>query len=508
MIKKLREFLASNLSRWMAYVAVVLFSLYFAYSSIRSFQGKVTDVGIRPTQLNILEILNTNELVVAQHGVDYFLNTGDYVAILPYTVKAGFKLGDHLESLITHEGDITVVRLPKPEILSVTASSDVKPTAVKDGMPDGGVTKAMRIFGEKYAKKVALKNNILVAAKERGIEVIRSSVKTLGLGENVRVEVAPADAEPQDITIENDFLPIQVTVPVEFPYEIRAAKKGATLCDNSFLLYKKNTQSSSPFGAVWANEKQTGSDYKNNIIPFFDPLHPKKFFGLLFEEKTKEIGFVFHAGDRLYGVSFSGTSKEERDEILPDFMVFLYGLEENNKTVLPCANLAGHTQGDFEGMLSVEKAEYFMSVNKGGLKKYKFNNIGVLTDDDGFNHITSNQKEWQDEIEQSFLDLKNSNNTAPKDYYAILYEYNTVHRNRIMFFSDNGVAFYVPGRFLQDKIAEFITYKEFFDLNKVNLKDNQYSINGKELASDELNNYLNLSVTDGIISLYNPKCTK
>jgi len=519
MLKKIRDFLASNRGRGMVYGVIILSSFIFAYLSFQSFQEKKNKVVLRPTQLNILEIIDTNKLVVAQHGVDYFINTGDYVAVVPYTVKAGFTLGDNLNSHITREGDTTVVRLPKPEILSVTTSDNAKPVVVKDGNPDPGLIKAMRIFGENYAKDIALQHNILEVTRKRGIDVLTSTATTLGIGENIRVEVEPADPEPQKVTIENDFLPIQVTVPKDFlnKYEIFAAKKGVTLIVDSFLIDRKNASTPSDsadiVGFVRVLQRETGSRSQNDRIRFFDPLHPEKIFGLLSHDvDEKRIEFFMHAGDRLYRIGFAGSSKKDCDTMLPDLMTFLYGLEGNSKNAAPCANLAGHTREDFKAMAHDEKARYFSAVdaNNSLTRIFDNNKNCIITDHAGSYYKQLDEKGCLNQIKAAFDDLQQSlqqsNPPVPKDYYAILYNHNNFHRDRVMFFSDEGVAFYVPERMLQDKIAEFIPYADFFNRNKVNKEKNKYTINGEEIQSEVLNDYLSKSIDDGIIKLYDPNC--
>ncbi len=195
--------------------------------------------------------------------------------------------------------------------------------------------------------------------------------------------------------------------------------------------------------------------------------------------------------------------------MLPDLMTFLYGLEGNSKNAAPCANLAGHTREDFEAMAHDEKAWYFSAVdaNNSLTRFFDNNNNCIITDHDGSQHNQFNEKACQDQIKAAFDDLQQSNPLVPKDYYAILYNRNNfMHRDRIMFFSDEGVAFYVPERMFQDKIAEFIPYAHFFDRNKVNKENNKYTISGEEIKSEVLNDYLSKSINDGIIKLYDPKC--
>jgi len=487
-------------------------------SGIFFWNQKVNKITIKPTRLNILDITSTNKMKVIQFGIDYFLNTGKYVAIIPFDVQAGFDLSKaKIEEVVKTEKiakdkDINnipkfVLRLPEPVILNVDKSDNGSLTIIEPKKPDQEFVKALRIFGENYAKNMALQRDILSKANARAKKVFRTFAKDAGISIDV---ITQETKEIKTQYIESKRSPLMIKQSDDFEY----VNQENDLSTISLLLRNKKDQNESisiiPFSRPPSDQEDLPKQVK-----MYNPFN--KDFQLHYNQKEGnclKLDFLYKGV--VYHSNIEAKDFQQLNNFLPKALMSLYSLRGNDNFIPPTnKDFYGATYERWENsdvnQLRNYINDYFNC--KDFAQVFLIKSIGdvpVISNKEGKSEYEKDEKAITQNIKTALQEVSSLQEVpfSADQLILILYDYNKVHRDRFAFFMKDKVVFFTPSRKLilktQPVIIIEIAYKDFNNKNKVNFKDNIFYFGeGDEVSFDEdISTMFNNSMKHGFISLF------
>lgn len=519
-------------------IFLVLSLVLLGIAGLAYWKMNISTISIRPTRLNINQITKDNKLIVVQHGVDYFLNTGDFTSIISYTVQAGFDLStakvsyqsDHNNNVQPGLVEIQpkiVIKLPKPKVLNVDKSDEESEIIIhcKSNISGFEFNKALRTFGEEFSKYVALKRGILSQANYQAKAIFDRFGRSLGR----EIEVITSDPDPVDeISVINGIQPVKIEtkkldtweiVPTT-PYEFRGHK--------SFNLLNALNSNVSAFSYPMINWNDSLNNFLKSITSSsknyvqFNPLDPKVKFGMI-KDGSNKICFYYQYNGVIYAITLEAPDEDVLCSVMPSFLFIAYGFKKNESFKFPvnCSNISGHTLKEFRQWSTVQKREYFrdLAQNLVQMKFYDLHiinlnfqyQIPVLSNSEGEKEFRENEADFTKTIEKAASELQ----VSLANILGIVYDYNMVRRERFAFFLPEDVIFYTPKRVLkaflkkekvlQSAIVEHIPYSEFGERHMITFKDDAfcYIMDNEEKCFDKggLSDFFRFSKDTGFIKL-------
>ena len=461
------------------------------------WKASVSDISIRPTGLNVLEILDKDQLLVAQQGVDFFLNTGDFTAIVPFTVKVGFDLKKKQERDALGTGK-KVVCLPPPEILGCDKDEKVGEVVISDA-PNNDLIKSLRVFGERYAEWIAQRRGLLTLANQRGKEIVEQWYKN----STQPVEIVTQPSAAEDIEATNEFLPVTATLPKDSLVEVvpENERTHPKFCFEFRL--KGHPSAYAGLEGYMSCETTLEKGVPEKVAKCFDTKNPSRQFALC-SQKDNLIVFYWMSNGIIYLFSFMDTDEKAMLDHLPDILPALYGLKDNPnwKPRGRCTDITGHTLKDIQALNLQQKRMFFaatylpfFSLSSGALKE-----VAVLCGPEGQNAYRQDAGAVEKEIQEAVAAC----GLSSAEVVGMAYDYHTstYHRNGLMFFLDDKALYYVPSRMVppQSEIKTVISYKDFSDKTKVNdVSGGRVQINGVQVESNDICRFLRACIKEGFL---------
>ena len=475
---------------------------------------RIQTISVQSGRLNIIRITDDNRLKVVQEDIDVlidvvFPNNGYHTSIMPFSVQAGFEWDKIKQTEYFENGKNRIVlNLPPPIILNVDTADEASKFILKDR--DSGeyfdLVKAHKIFGEKYARAMALKRGILNRANEKAKNILVTWIKNMREDTIVEINTQPVkDDSAQEQSINCKTLPIKFQLPKEFSIPAECINNG-TMADGFYT---------STFKGLFDNKtyirlKCVGK--ANDLQSYFSKWGKK--YGVLFNSETPEqkiystfidgdtLGYYFIFHGYIYEFSIFGKDRVDLYNTMPRLLLYVLQVrpEDNFKPIENCFDDYGLSRSMWGKATTEERREYFIEL----IDFYKRDNpmmpmgrvpfpdlekviipIPILVDKDGWDlHKLGSDKFFnsvRDGLKEMLEVLKTRNEYTSqeeflKDCVGIIFNYNSIHRDRFIFLLSGRAYFYTPKRLFQDSICVNTNYKN------LNLQQGDLSVQEEEIC--------------------------
>ena len=466
----------------------------------------VTHISTQMGRLNINKISEDNRLKVIQKNIDFLVdigypNGGHFTSIMPFTVQAGFDVAQieiaeeagpsqgsgrniggflskaHASSSLPAK---VIINLPEPRLLNSDVSDDKKSVILRDGDSEGyfDLTKAYEIFGKRFAEQTAMENDVLSEANTEAVKVLKN------LARNVYPEptVIEVNTKTPSSGLKKTLYQCE-TMPISFSLSDSEAQdwnfrfntaEGGNLGYYGF----KGALSS---GAIEVKLSMDGKakdlekymeagDGNNKFGRLFSPLDPDLRAYLSYEDQTR-LSCYYLLNGTVYELSINARDKDLMNSNLEKIFPLILNLKLDAASTgqKGCSYDDYGLEKSFWKKWSIENKRLYFDHLFAQFKKRKFNDckLDAKSDPSGLNIIYDMDEAEKDDISfediKQLIDLFVSNNHVlsgyssyddfMRDCIGIIYNHNTIHRDRFIFFMTDKAIFFSPSRKLGYKLA-------------------------------------------------------
>ena len=417
-------------------------------------------------RLNITELSDDNRLKVVQMDIDFFIdvvshNGGKYTAIVPFSIQAGYEI-DNIEigQEINSDGTGQIkINMPEPKILNVDSSdeSHIVTLREKHSGEISDLVKSYKIFGQTFVRNIALSRNILDETNKEVQNILTNFVKNSL--PDISLEISTK--EPSLMVNMVDFR--SETIPVFFSIFEKDAEKLYLKVNNGNSVsedlghfgYIGSSLDKSVLFKVVKSGKATDLEafikkWDPNCGRLFSPLETDlKIYIHPWDEK--KVSYLYQFNGYIYELIVEGKDRFSLCKNLPNILPIALGIKHNADFSEPtCQDDYGMTKTIWSNTTINDKRSYFLTLYENFTRqqpdaiKYEKHQDGyyIFYDSEEKSDADGIFKNVQNVVEY----LQNENSNFNNEVIAVFYNDNLIHRDRFLFFMQDGLVFYIPKR--------------------------------------------------------------
>jgi len=421
-------------------------------------------------ELHVKDIIPAKDLKSWQSDLDVLINLQDdenhyYTSLLTTTMTAGINMDD---VNVQEDGDTIHITIPQAKRLSLESNRE---KAIREDTMDSHTISAAKVFASDYAIHILENEHSLHVAQKEAVRLLGDFAQVVGNKKNKKINIqteSMPDKNAPMVELKSTRSGIYVQ---HFPLKNKWKSKVYTPEDGKYVLYEWASQGTKvqlyTVGLLQGNDVPLAPfrcDSSDGIwAKQFNPLNENLSFGMSVSPKSNRATFCWQADGQVYKMEFVANDEHAYQQKLPDAMMLAYGIRYNTDFLFDKDTnyaLGGISKEVWSALPSHKRVSYFLDALKYGSS---FNM--TLAEHDKGAAVYANESEGSDSINAETMQnlWKHIPLSERSNVRVVLYDYNRVHRDRLIALSPQKIYFFVPSRKLhglqipmQDAVYESI----------------------------------------------------